>query len=120
MSPAPARVQAGQLRHLIQIQTRASGQNASGDLSETWTTWNTVHARVVSAAGSEPFRGQQFAPEITHVVTIRWLDGVDPTMRIVTDDGHYLDIQSVNYAERRIDDTVILTCKERLDWQPVS
>ena len=106
-------IQHGKLRRRISIQNRDAGQDAAGQPLTTWTEWVNVHARIVSAAGAETFRGMQFNPEITQVVTILWLDGVNPLQRIVTDQGQILDIINVNYGERR-QDGVMITCKERL------
>ena len=107
-------IQAGKLRDSITLQQRDAGQDGGGQPASTWTVWQTVWARVVSVRGSEELRNQQFSAEVTHVVTIRWLDGVTPMHRIVTGDGKILDILSVNYGERRLDDTVMITTRERI------
>jgi head-tail adaptor len=105
---------AGQRRNLIQILQRSAGQDAAGQPLQTWTTFATEYARIVSHGGSELFKAQQFNPEVTHLVYMPWIDGLVPTtMAILTPDGIYLDILYVNYGERRLDDTVI-TCKQRI------
>jgi SPP1 family predicted phage head-tail adaptor len=116
----PMPPQAGRLNHRIQIQQRDSTQGSSGQPATTWTTLCTVWARIVSIGGAESYRGQQLAPEITHLVTLRWRDGITSLHRVLTDDGHYLDILFPNYAERHRDDTLTLHCKERVAWQPLN
>lgn len=105
---------AGKLRSRISIQARDAGQDDTGQPSTTWSEWQAVWARVVSVSGTENFKGQQYSPEVTHVVTVRWLDGINPLHRIVADTGQILDIISVNYGERPMDDIITITCKERI------
>ena len=104
---------AGKRRSQIQILQRDSGQDAAGQPVTTWTTFATTWARVVSTKGSENFKSDQFSPEVTHIVYIQWIAGVLPMMAILTPDGIYLDILTVNYGERNLDDTII-TCKQRV------
>lgn len=108
------KIPAGKLRNLVTIQQRVAGQDAGGEPLNQWTAWQQAWARIVSVSGMEQFRGIQFSPETTHQVFMRWLDGITPMHRILTDEGKILDILAVNYAERRMDDQVILTCKERI------
>jgi SPP1 family predicted phage head-tail adaptor len=107
-------IKAGQLRNRVTIQAPSTARDGMGQPSKTFTDWQTVWARIVSMGGAEQFKGQQYSPEVTHQVTMRWLDGVTPMHRLTTEDGKLLDILYVNYGERRIDDTLILICKERL------
>lgn len=104
---------AGKRRSQIQILQRNSGQDATGQPVATWTTFATTWARIVSKSGSENFGQQQFDPEVTHIVYIQWISGLLPMMAILTPDGIYLDILSVNYGERQLDD-VVMTCKQRV------
>lgn len=106
-------IPAGKLRVLITIQQRSSTQDNFGQPQNSWSTFAQVYARVRSVSGSEQFKGQQFSPEVTHQVTIRYLDGVTPMHRVLTPDNKILDILSVNYGERQLDD-VVMTCCERI------
>jgi SPP1 family predicted phage head-tail adaptor len=109
-------IPSGQLRNLITIQQRSEAQLAGGQPSTDWETFMQVWAKVVSMSGKEQFTAQQLSPEVTHQIKIRWLDGVTALMQILMDDGTVLDIMSVNYAERRLDDEVTLLCKQRVAW----
>jgi SPP1 family predicted phage head-tail adaptor len=113
IKPRRGAIQAGKLRTVIQIQARDDGQDAAGQPLDSFSTIWTVWARVVSVAGNEDFKGVQFSPEVSHQVTIRWMPGVTPLHRIVTDSDQILDIITVNYGERRID-PILMTCKERI------
>jgi SPP1 family predicted phage head-tail adaptor len=119
---------AGLLNRRIQIQQRGgSTPDGTGQPSQTWTTVWTVWARVVPIGGAESYRGDQLNPEISDIVTIRWLAGIQgqpanasPLMRVLTDDGRCLDILAVVYGERHITDQVVMHCKERIAWQPLN
>jgi SPP1 family predicted phage head-tail adaptor len=104
---------AGKLRTKITIQQRDTTKETDGQPVNTWATFGEVYARVVSAGGAETFKGQQFDPEVTHKVTVRFLSGIKPMMRIVTPDQKILDIKYVNEGERRLDD-IVLVCVERI------
>ncbi|MGH9523171.1 MAG: phage head closure protein, partial [Terriglobales bacterium] len=95
------------------IQQRSSSQDSFGQPQNIWSTFAQVYARVRSVSGSEQFSGQQYAPEVTHQVTIRYVAGVTPMQRIVTPDNKILEILTVNPGERQLDD-VVITCKERI------
>ena len=124
MMPAMPRrmaLRAGDMRHSVQIQERGPGYTTEGAPVNEWVTWATVNARIVQIGGGKMYAGMQFAPETTHHVAIYWLDGVtNANMRIVTDDGRYLEIMIVNYSERRLENFVGLECKERMDWVPAT
>jgi len=106
----------GKRRERIALQSRDAGQDGFGQPADTWTTYATVWARVRSLAGNEQFKAQQFAPEVTHEVTVTWqaglTDDITPLDR-VSFGAKTFDILYCNYGERRLDDVVLL-CKERV------
>lgn len=90
-------MQAGKLRHLITIQELALGSpqyHPNGESNEEWGTFGTVWAAFEPLQGNELFRAQAINSEIKARVTIRYLAGVEPDMRIVFE-GKYYNILSV-------------------------
>ena len=106
-------IQAGTLRSVIEIQSRDQAQDAMGQPINLWTTWAKQHAQIVGVNGAENFRGKQYAPEATHQVKTRWIKGLTPLNRILTNDGLILDIIAVDYPERMIE-LITIQCKERI------
>ena len=113
----------GQRRHLVQVLTPQTGNDACGQPLTGFVLLATCSARVASTKGSEAFAraAQQFAPETTHVVSLL----NDPITRTITALHWFswtppgtstpvlLDIQWVNPGERILDG-IICACIERV------
>jgi SPP1 family predicted phage head-tail adaptor len=106
-------MQAGSLRHIIDLKARDVGTDAYGALKNTWGREKAgVHAEVRELVGRELLTAQKIHPEISHRVTIRYLSGVSPLDRVIFE-GRVLDIQVVlNPDGRRI--AMELYCIERV------
>ncbi len=103
-------MQAGRLRHRIELQSATETRNEYGEATASWSTYATVWAAVEPLRGAERYSAQQAqAEEITRVV-IRFRDDVSPKHRVKYG-GRYLYINSViNPRERSR--TLELMCTE--------
>jgi SPP1 family predicted phage head-tail adaptor len=86
-------VKVGRLQHIITIQSKAKTTDAYGGTIDTWSNLATVWASVEPLMGREMMAAQAAQSEITTRFRIRYLDGVDSTMRIVHKGVNY-DIQA--------------------------
>lgn len=106
-------MQAGELRHRVQLKTKTVTRAATGEEVVTWTTLATVWANVAVIGGSETISQAQAAATLTHTVTLRYYGGLQPTSIAVwkRDDGdRTLVIHSVvEDAKRR---QMVLSCSE--------
>ena len=82
---------AGKLRHRVDIEQPVIAQDSeTGAITETWA----VFAQNIPAA-IEPLSARDFIQsgaaqsEITTRITVRWLEGVRPNMRVVDGDTRY-------------------------------
>lgn len=95
---------AGRLRHKIDIEQLVAGspnQNEYGEPSEVWTVFlNDIWAAVEPLQGRELFAAQEHHAEVTTRIRIRYRDGVTAKMRVVFE-GAYYDIKAVIDPERR-------------------
>ena len=69
------RVTTGDLRHRIALQTRvqaAAGGIGGSDLTDSFTTLDTVWATVEGLRGGRYVAGRQVEEIATHRITIRW------------------------------------------------
>lgn len=98
--------------HTVTIENFTVMQDEYGEEIKTWETFATLPARVEPLQGDERWNAQQFHAEVTHRVTVRWLAGVLPTMRVVHD-GRILEIESVINPDER-NEIVELMCIERV------
>ena len=109
-------MQAGKLRHRVTIQSSVVTQNAHGQDETTWSTFASRHAaEVTQLTGRELWNAQQIKPDISLRVSMRWLPGVLPKMRVVWHDGttdRLLPIESppVNPDGKKRE--MVLYCKE--------
>lgn len=105
-------MKAGKLRDSITIESRSESPNSVGDSIETWSDFATVWAEVLNQTGKEFISAREQHSELTHVVTIRYLAGVTPQMRI-NHGGVYLNILSVIDPNNRKQQLRLL-CNEQL------
>ena len=88
-------VSIGDLQHRVALQTQASTRDAFGAQIGTWTTWVTVWAKVEApGSGTELIAQQRAEAILAHTVTIRYREGVVPSMRAVWR-GKTMEIRSV-------------------------
>lgn len=106
-------VRAGQLRHLIIIQTPTDTVDATGATKQSWGTLATVWAAVWPVSAKEYVTAGQVFTELSHRVRIRYLAAVTTKCRILLGTARYLDIKSVVNAEER-NEYQDLMCREEV------
>lgn len=103
-------MRAGQLRHRIELQHRSQGKATTGEVTETFATYDTVWAAVEPMRGAEAITAQEQKGQAWFKITIRYNAAVLITDRIV----HRGRVFEVNYGpdfqERNIFQE--LTCTE--------
>jgi SPP1 family predicted phage head-tail adaptor len=106
-------IEAGKLRHLVEIQGFTTAQDSSGDDVKTYAdgsgAFAHVHAEIKTLRGRELIAAQTEFAEADVQITIRYLDGLTERMRVLHD-GIYYDILNVNDIER-LHRVMVLTCK---------
>lgn len=104
---------AGELRHSITIEQAVETQDGYGAPAVTWTPFAAQRrAKVEPLSGREYFAAQAMQATIDTKITLRYLAGVTPKMR-VTYAGRVFDIDTpINVDERNR--WLILMCTERV------
>ncbi|MEZ4714305.1 MAG: phage head closure protein [Caldilineaceae bacterium] len=107
-------MQAGRLRHRVQVQADTPTRDTAGQEVHSWATVATLWADVRQAGGQERFAGgsdQEFAT-VTHSVRIRRQPSLTITVehRIVWE-SRILDIESVGDARGERKEMMIM-CRE--------
>ena len=88
-------MQAGQLRHRIDIQVALNSRDSYGASTQEWVTFlSGIRASVEPLSGKEFFAAQKVDTEITHSIKIRYRTGIKPSMRVKYG-ARYFDIKSV-------------------------
>jgi SPP1 family predicted phage head-tail adaptor len=101
---------AGRLRHRIELQSKTEATNSFGEVTLTYSTYTTVWAEIRPLQGRELETAQQISADVNHKVTIRYNSSVVETDRILFG-TRVLEIGGiVNTDERNIEQ--VLFCKE--------
>lgn len=85
-----AGLRAGALRHRIAIQRKVVDRDSNGAQVESWQTvpgWESVPAGVSPLSTSEYLQSAQIQSEIKGRIVIRYMPGLDATMRALRTDG---------------------------------
>lgn len=93
-------INAGKYRHSIVIQEPTKSTDAWGGEINTWSNFATVRAKKRPLRGRELIAAQAEQSETEVMFYIRYLSGVDRSMRIVHDSKYY-DITSVVNVDER-------------------
>ena len=114
-------MRAGQMRWPVTIQQKTGTQNATtGEMTYTWSTFATVFADMspVSRRGSkaawETVIAQQTMAQRVVQFVIRYMAGIDETMRIVDYNGGLWDIKTIINVDTR-NRELWLICVEGVD-----
>lgn len=94
-------MQAGALDRQITLQAKTETQDAFGAPIAAWAEFATVWAERIEMSGREFFTAQQVTPEVMRKYRIRWVAGVNTTMRLVDEDAEFWDIVRVAEVGRR-------------------
>lgn len=94
-------MRAGKLRHRISIQRVIETQESSyNEPTGQWVLFAEVSASIVPLSGRELIRAKQVELETDTEITIRYLDGLSPKMRIVYRDRVFEILSIINTEER--------------------
>lgn len=104
----------GRRREVISIQQKTDAVLESGQVETTWSDFATgIRAAITTPSGREFFGHDKLNAQASHVVNIRWLDGVLPDMRVVWG-SRILNIEYVS-EDRKHACEMWLYCKEVRD-----
>lgn len=102
----------GRLRERITVQQATETRNAIGETTQSWVTYAERWASVDGISAREFLTSGQQQTEITHRVRMRYLDGLNSTMRVLWRD-RILEIAScLEHANRSEHE---LLCTERVE-----
>jgi SPP1 family predicted phage head-tail adaptor len=91
----------GEMRHRATVQARTVSQDAFGAFTQTWSTETTRWCRLEPLSAREVFQAQQVPADISHRITMRFLDGLSTQHRIVIDSVTYEVASVVNPDGRK-------------------
>ncbi|QGT99504.1 hypothetical protein SYNTR_0911 [Candidatus Syntrophocurvum alkaliphilum] len=95
----------GELRHRITLQKPIITTNLNGFEEETLKDFKTVWAAVSNLRGREYYAAAAVQAENTVEFTIRYITGIDNSMRIIFKDKQYniIAIDNIKYQNKYIE-----------------
>jgi SPP1 family predicted phage head-tail adaptor len=112
--PYSTRIAAGELRHTIQILELNTDEDKSGGVAADDTSlFATVPAKIEALTAREAEAAGQIVPQVTHKITMRWMDGITSEMK-VSFESRQFEIQAVQDPDER-KKMLVLLCLERAD-----
>lgn len=93
-------MRAGQLRHRLTILNPTDVMSSWNSTETTWTTYKTVWGSIEWLSGREYTEASQVQSQARGIITIRFLKGVTPNMRISFEGRTFKIIAAINPIER--------------------
>jgi SPP1 family predicted phage head-tail adaptor len=106
-------VKIGKLRHPITIEQVAETQDPDGSVIETWSTYANAQAAFEPISGREYFAAQTTQADVTHRISLRYVSGVVPKMRVKYGTRTFDILSVINTNERNRE--LQLMCRESID-----
>lgn len=103
---------AGAMRHQVRIEQRTTLQQESGEPRDFWLLFAERRAERVVLSAREAQAQQQQAGRALTLFRLRYLDGVLPAMRLVSNEKLY-DIKSAVDPDGRGAE-LLITCEEQV------
>lgn len=103
----------GKLRNRITIEQVVETQDLDGSVLESWSFFVNAQASIEPISGREYFAAQSTQAEVTHRITMRYLAGITPKMRIVYGTRIFEILSVINVQERNRE--LQLMCRESID-----
>jgi SPP1 family predicted phage head-tail adaptor len=100
----------GKLRHSITLEQVAETQDPDGSVIETWSSFANAQASIEPISGREYFAAQTTQAEVTHRISLRYLTGVTPKMRVKYGSRIFDILLVINTRERSVE--LQLMCRE--------
>jgi len=101
---------AGKYRHYITIQQPVETIDDVGQTVTSWEDYKTVWAQIQPLKGREYWQSQQVNAEVTHRITIRYLEGINSKMRVKFGDRYFEIEPPINPDEKNVE--LVMLCKE--------
>ena len=97
-------MRAGQLRHLVTVQSRSATPDTYGEPAQTWSNLHANQpASIEPLSGRELINAQAVQSDVTHRLRMRYVAGVETKHRVIFG-TRVFDIRAVrNIDERNIE-----------------
>ena len=106
------RLQSGDLRERLNVQSYSESQSSTGVVSRSWSTDNTRWASVRQLSGNEAMAHQQQQGEAVYEIVMRHYSGLTIDQRLTDASGNVYHIRSIDNHELRNHVTICICVRE--------
>ena len=103
-------MQAGSLKHRVEVQSETITQNSTGEPIRTWSTFAWCNAKILPATGRQYEKEDLTKVQNTYKIEIRYLAGLSPLMRLKVGRRTFNIKHVLNFNEANV--KMILSCTE--------
>lgn len=100
----------GRLNKKITLQKLNSFRNEYGELNNEWQNTKKVWAEIKPLTGKSFFSVRQVNSEVSHSIIIRYIENIQPDMRILYQDRVFDILYIIDFSEKHR--MLQLMCKE--------
>lgn len=101
-------MQTGQFDRKAVIQQPVEVRNSMGEFTLQWSDWATRWISLAPLSGTEAITAMAVEATVTHRITMRYTNGLQPKYRIVCE-GRTFEIISILEVGRRAEQNVLVT-----------
>jgi len=76
-------MRAGSLDKKVIIEKQSEGSDDFGEVTNTWESYASTYVSILPLRGREYFSSKGVKSEVSHKIELRYMDGIDSSMRIV-------------------------------------
>jgi SPP1 family predicted phage head-tail adaptor len=103
--------QVGRFRYLVSLEQLSGTQDNTGQVIQSWTTWQQIRCSIEQASGTVRLAGQELFSLISCIMRTRYIDGILPAMRVTWGTRHFQIIAVMDETGKRR--FLTLLCQER-------
>jgi SPP1 family predicted phage head-tail adaptor len=106
----------GSLRHRVTVQSLVETVDQYGQPVQNWDATVSRWAAIRTPNGRDKINADQLKVELTHILTLRYVPGLDVTQRLVFDGRVFNITYVINKDERNREQEVY--CNEEVGIEP--
>jgi len=103
-------MEAGRLRHVVELQENQPTKNSLNETIDNWVTVATLRAAISTLNGREIMAANAVGAQSTHKIEVRYHPSITAEKRVLFGTRTF-DINNVNNVDER-NREMILTCQE--------
>jgi len=103
---------AGQLRHRLNVQTKVETRDTRGGVTETWSTAVTRWGSIMPLSMKQQMEADQLDAKVSHRIVMRYFSGLTDQHRLLEGSSRVFHISSIKNVSERDKTSEILAMEQ--------